>query len=166
MRFVTLLFFITCSLLTARDNPFIPVPSVSVSEPAVSETEIEIVSETEVNVPDKNDNTSPAAESRAENGSETVNFQQVRFVLSDKEVRIESKDKIKKHFAIKNPTRIILDFDAKADFPTRKQEVSLSPFKEIRLGTHETYYRAVIELTKPADYTLKPFKYGYILTLH
>jgi hypothetical protein len=165
MRFATLLFLISCSLLTARDNPFAPVPSVPVPETAAAVSETQIVSESEVKVPVKNDDTSSASEQKAQNGSEIVNFQQVRFVLSAKEVRIESKDKIIKHFAIKKPTRIILDFAGNADFPTRKQGISLSPFKEIRLGTHEKYYRAVIELKRPAEYTIKPFKYGYILTL-
>jgi hypothetical protein len=160
MRLAPLLFLISCSLLTARENPFSPIPSAPVSVP-----EQQIPLGSKAGKPDISDHASSAAQRQVPKGSETVNFQQVRFVLSATEVRIESKDKLKKHFAIKKPTRIILDFAGNADFPTRRHSVGLSPFKEIRLGTHEKYYRAVIELERPADYTIKPFKYGYILTL-
>ncbi|MHC3993422.1 AMIN domain-containing protein [Thiomicrolovo sp. ZZH C-3] len=97
--------------------------------------------------------------------SQTVNFQQARFLFSEGKVRIESKDKLAKHFVIRKPTRIILDFEANADFPTRKRKVNVAPFKEIRMGMHPGYYRVVIELHKHADYSVEPSKYGYTLTL-
>jgi len=143
-RFLILLTFLGVTAVSARDNPFLP--PLSAPEPAVQETE-------EANVTD------------AAGALQTVNFQQARFVFSEGKVRIESRDALKKHFVIRKPTRIILDFTADTDFPTRKRVLNVAPFSEIRLGTHPGYYRAVIELKSEADYTIEPYKYGYILTL-
>ncbi|WP_345970343.1 AMIN domain-containing protein [Sulfurimonas sp. HSL1-6] len=156
MKFFLILLTITAAtLLTARDNPFLPSPSSP--EPLPPKIKERPVKETVVKE-------APVKETHSL-ATQTVNFQQARFLFSEGNVRIESRDKLAKHFVIRKPTRIILDFEANADFPTRKREVSVAPFKEIRMGMHPGYYRIVIELEKRADYSIEPSKYGYTLTL-
>ena len=134
MRSLTLLFLFAV-LLSARENPFVPIGS-------------EVQKHTE-----------------AQTDAQVVNFQYIRFLFSEGRLRIETKDRLKKHYAIHNPTRIILDFEGKSDFPSRQRRVDPAPFHEIRMGGHEGYYRTVIELDTPSDYGIEPFEYGYILTL-
>jgi len=147
-RFLILLTFAAATLLSGRENPFMPSSSLPEPEP-VTAVEAPVAPE-------------PSASTAA---SQTVNFQQARFLFTEGNVRIESRDRLAKHFVIREPTRIILDFEAKTDFPTRKRALDVAPFSEIRMGTHPGYYRAVIELTRAADYTIEPSKYGYTLIL-
>ena len=139
--FYFLILFAT--LLTARENPFVPLP---IPEEQIAVPELE-------------------QEAGEERGGQTVNFEQIRFLFSAGQVRIETKDALKKHFMVQEPARIVLDFKADDDFPTRKRLLSVPPFQMIRLGAHSGYYRAVLELEGLHGYSVDVSKYGYLLTL-
>jgi hypothetical protein len=156
--------------LIARENPFIPVempeenPSVASSEKirsAKPDTQKKAVSvqKTSATAMSKTDGPSE------ERPSQVANFQNIRLVFSEGEVRIETKDALLKDFTIPKPPCIVLDFKSDADFPTRKRELSVAPFREVRMGIHKGFYRVALETEAPVEYTMKPFRYGYILTL-
>ena len=88
-RFLILMSMVSLTLLSARENPFIPLaeaPVATVGSKPLVRTEGSI-----------------------------VNFQRIRFLFSATQVRIETKDTLKKDFAIPDPQRIILDFAADTD---------------------------------------------------
>jgi|GEM_PF-2976038 len=142
---------VTFSLLLARENPFVAGPQQAV----VRAPETVRASRPETSV-------SPGSGKAA---VETVVFQNMRLLFSPGQVKIETKDRLLKHFAIAKPTAIILDFKSDADFPTRRRAVKTPPFKEIRMGIHPGFYRAVLETNASVAYRIEPFRYGYILTL-
>ena len=160
------LFLLLMTSLAARENPFVAQTESPKPAEEASNGGIVILSDEEAAQLNAEENeTSPAAGDMDEGDDKTVvNFQNIRFLVSEGEIRIETKDSLQKKFTIRKPMRIILDFESKNDFPTRKSPVPVKPFREIRLGSHEGFYRVVIELEEPVGYTVVPFKYGYILT--
>lgn len=168
MRLPFLILLLGClSILTARENPFVPVPETPEAVAPVHESGIVILSDEEVAQLKSEEQDMPLVQEStvSEAQTETINFQQVRFLFSDGQIRIETKDRLKKDFALTDPARIILDFATAADFPSRKRSLSTPPFSALRLGAHNGYYRVVIELEKRAGYKIEPYRYGYILSL-
>jgi len=155
MRVPFLLFGLTAALL-ARENPFMPVgtaPSKAVRtapSPAASDGR-------------KAEKSSDSVEKRVPGNDRIVNFQNIRLLFSPTRVRIETKDRLLKHFTIEKPSCIILDFESDADFPTRRRDVDVPPFRQIRMGIHDGFYRVVLETNATVPYRIEPFRYGYLL---
>jgi len=159
MRVLTI-FLLLLALLEARENPFTPgaPETANPARPAVPDMPAG---------PDGAKAQAAAEEEAAGSSeSENVDFGVIRFFVSGGEVQIETKNRLKQHFAIKNPTRFILNFASNADFPTRKQVLHLAPFREIRVGAHEGHYSVVIELDSPVRYKITPREGGYSLMLY
>lgn len=168
MRLPFLILLLGCmSILTARQNPFVPVPHTPEAVAPVHENGIVILSDEEVaQLKSEEQEVAPVQkETAVAPQTEIINFQQVRFLFSDRQIKIETKDRLKKDFALRDPARIILDFATVVDFPSRKRSLGIPPFSALRLGAHKGYYRVVIELEKASGYKIKPYKYGYILSL-
>lgn len=155
------------SYLMARQNPFAPVPKTAEAVTPTHENGIVILSDEDAAqlMSEKQEVVPAQKEMAAAAKTEIVNFQQLRFLFSGGQIKIETQDRLKKDFALQNPGRIILDFTSEADFPSRKRSISTAPFRTVRLGAHKGYYRVVIELEKRSGYKIEPYKYGYILSL-
>ena len=158
MRVVTIL-LLFLSVLGARENPFVPgaTDTANTARPAVPDMPVG---------PEEAKEQLSTEEPVSGTESENVDFGLIRFSVSGGEIRIETKDRLKEHFAIKKPTRLILNFASSADFPTRRQTLHSAPFREIRVGVHKGYYSVVIELDSPARYKMTPTDSGYTLTLY
>jgi len=157
---IPILLFVLMTLMYARENPFLPGPPPQ-TPAAITAPE----TETALPEPEETQPIPGPDESSDEPVAEIVDFKMIRFDLTEKEVRIQTKDKLKKHFAVKNPTRIILNFVSSKGFQTQRKSVSTAPFREIRVGFHEGYYSVVIEVDGSAGYRIVPTENGYTLTL-
>lgn len=76
-----------------------------------------------------------------------ADFSFIKFVsVNRNSIKIETQDRLIRHFTMTNPHRIVIDFKRDADFLTMKKELSLDIFKSVVLGNHHGYYRVVITL--------------------
>jgi hypothetical protein len=55
-----------------------------------------------------------------------------------------------------------MDFKRVTDFRSKSKTLSNAPYKTIRLGNHDGYYRAVIELDGQYQYTIDKNEKGKI----
>jgi len=90
----------------------------------------------------------------------------IGFYQAKRDLKIVTKDKLLRDFLLVRPQRIVLDF--KRDIDIRSYANSGKKrkwFKDIKIGTHDGYYRVVIELDGYYKYRYKKIKEGYIFTL-
>lgn len=139
-------------MLLARENPFVPVPKEPPTEKNLSHQQSTSSAEKQ--------------EARSDETEQILNYQHIRFIVNKGTIRIETKDELLKHFAIQRPTRIVMDFKSNADFRTQHAALNASPFRVLRIGLHEGFYRVVIELDSPRHYDLSAHRYGHILKMH
>ena len=79
----------------------------------------------------------------------------IKFSTKANNMRVETKDKLLRHFMLPHPHRIVLDFKGSSHFLAKKYTSLVKPFKKIRLGNHNGYYRVVIELDGQYEYQEK-----------
>jgi len=89
----------------------------------------------------------------------------VSFYAEDKNLKIITKDKLIRNFLLVQPHRIVLDFKKDASLKSYIKKIPSSPFSKIRVGNHDGYYRAVIELDGQYRYKMKKISNGYLFTL-
>jgi len=90
----------------------------------------------------------------------------ITFYESHKRLKIVTKDKMLRSFLLVKPHRIVCDFKRQTDIRSYIKKIpSLSIFKKIRIGTHDGYYRVVIELDGYYQYKVKKSNSGYLFTL-
>jgi len=70
----------------------------------------------------------------------------ISFIPKEKTMKIVTKDKILRHFMLASPHRIVIDFSRDTSFKPKEFKIDQEPYKKIRMGNHDKYYRAVIEL--------------------
>jgi hypothetical protein len=91
----------------------------------------------------------------------------IRFYVANKKMKIVTKDKLLRHFLLVKPHRIVCDFKRDTDI---RSYIATTPkgilFKKIRIGTHNGYYRVVIELDGYYAYSIKKEKGMYLISLH
>lgn len=136
-------------------------PTVETEETDASSPTVETEEAAVTNTVEK---TEKAALQETRSEKQIINFQNLRFIVTEDRILFENKDKLKKHFAMKAPPRIILDFESNRDYPTRSKALKFPPFQTLRLGKHKGFYRIVIELDEEPEYSIKPYKYGYVLS--
>ena len=71
---------------------------------------------------------------------------------------IHTKDLVSKKFTIKKENKIIIDYKAKKNFYTKRENLDSSSFKNIIIGNHkkENFYRVVIQLNNnPSNYKVE-----------
>ena len=96
---------------------------------------------------------------------EVASIQYAKFFTQDKALKIETKDKLLRHFTLVQPHRIIVDFQRDASIKSYKKSNQNSPFRQIRVGNHNGYYRVVIELDGFYKYELQKGDGSYIFQL-
>jgi len=92
-----------------------------------------------------------------------IDVQFIQFEPSDKSMKIETKDKILRNFMLTSPHRIVLDFSRDTSFKPKRFDITEIPFKQIRMGNHDKYYRVVIELDGAYNYKLQTSKDSYTI---
>ncbi len=82
-----------------------------------------------------------------------------------KTLKVITKDSISRHFKLKAPTRLVLNFENDFLFydsiykPLKNRYV-----KALKLGTHHQFYRLTLILSKDYRYRLKHYAGGYLIT--
>ncbi len=94
------------------------------------------------------------SQKQTKNYISVASFKEIKFLQSGKSIKIETKDKLLRHFMMIKPHRIVMDFERATDFRSKTEKVNKAPLKSIRLGNHDGYYRAVIELDGQYKYKL------------
>jgi hypothetical protein len=89
----------------------------------------------------------------------------IDFFHSGKVIKVVSNDKLMRHFLLTNPHKIVIDF--KRDVHLKSINKNFKGIvKNIKVGTHKGYYRAVIELDGYYQYKIKKIASGYQFNLH
>ena len=83
----------------------------------------------------------------------------------DKEVLIDTDDKVVRHFLMINPYRIVVDFNKESHFRGNTLITNLKRIPQIALGNHDGFYRLVFYLDGHYTYNLEPTRAGYRLEL-
>lgn len=79
----------------------------------------------------------------------------IKFSPMDKDLSITTKDRLLRHFMLASPQRIVIDFSRDTSFKPKTFIIDQAPYKKIRMGNHDKYYRAVIELDGQYRYKLQ-----------
>jgi hypothetical protein len=98
---------------------------------------------------------------KAQTKSKVIDAKFIKFQSSDRSIKIETKDKILRNFMLTSPHRIVLDFSRDTSFKPKRFDVAEIPFKQIRMGNHDKYYRVVIELDGVYNYKLQTSQDSY-----
>ncbi len=67
---------------------------------------------------------------------------------------VHTNDEIIRHFVVKNPDRLVLDFKRDKGFPTSSLNINDSSFKKVSFGSHKGFYRASFVLDGVYQYDL------------
>ena len=87
-----------------------------------------------------------------------------KFYKSNKILKIVTKDKMLRNFLLTKPHRIVFDF--KRESKMKSYEKTLKGiFCKIRVGNHDGYYRAVVELDGLYRYKMTKVSDGYLFKL-
>ncbi len=78
----------------------------------------------------------------------------IRFKPESKTLHIMTQDKLLRHFMLTGPHRIVMDFQRETSFKPKEFLLDQAPYKKIRMGNHDHFYRVVIELDGQYDYTI------------
>jgi len=109
-------------------------------------------------------NTTDKAEkstSKVKKRTRNIDFEFINYTISKKEILIHTEDKLIRNFLLVNPHRIVLDFKREANFLSYEKSLTTIPFKELRMGNHDGYYRVVISLDGRYRYQTDTTNSGY-----
>lgn len=99
--------------------------------------------------------------SKVEDKKRRIDFKFINFTISKKEILVHTKDKLIRNFLLVNPHRIVLDFKREANFLSYEKILTTIPFKKLRMGNHDGYYRVVISLDGHYRYQTDTTNSGY-----
>ncbi len=176
MRLIYLFLIAVPVLLTARENPFAPslhsdvnvtyekseTVSTVIETDAIADFEEPVIEQGLETVIDEEPKNDPSLNTEIK---KVVNYAQARFVFRDRSVYIETKDRMIRHFTIANPPSIVIDFEAASDFASKREALETGPFVKLEMGAHDDYYRVVLRLDGPHQYTIESQKYGEVVTI-
>ncbi len=74
----------------------------------------------------------------------TFDYGFLQVAIFDDRIELHTKDRLKKHFLLDNPKKIVLDFATKRRFASKKNKIKHPKFTNITLGAHANYYRLAI----------------------
>ncbi|MBL0708702.1 MAG: AMIN domain-containing protein [Sulfurimonas sp.] len=99
------------------------------------------------------------------NYKEIASIKYAKFFSYENTLKIITKDKIIRNFILPEPHRIVIDFKKDASLKSYSKENKKGIFCKVRVGNHEGYYRAVIELDGKYRYEMQKIPNGYLFTL-
>ncbi len=90
----------------------------------------------------------------------------LKIYTKSKYIKIITKEKIQKSFSLKAPYRLVIDF--KDDFfiyNSLSKKIKNRYIKELRLGTHDCFFRLTFVLKSNHSYRVKKINNGYLIKL-
>lgn len=96
---------------------------------------------------------------------ENVKLSFIKFSTKGNKMKVMTKDRLLRHFMLPKPYRIVLDFKGSTHFLAKKYTQFSKPFKKVRLGNHDGYYRVVVELDGQYEYQEKRDSSGITLSV-
>lgn len=79
----------------------------------------------------------------------------LKIEYNDNKLLIHTEHKVSKKFSVVKENKLVIDYKAKVNFNTKKDEIDSKTFKKIAVGNHKTegFFRVAIELVnKPSNY--------------
>lgn len=90
----------------------------------------------------------------------------LKIYLKPHRIRIVTSDCLQKHFRLRNPHRLVLDFgDDFVIYDTVSKPLHTGVFKRLKIGTHACFYRVTFVLAAARHYRVHRKPYGYLITL-
>ncbi len=89
----------------------------------------------------------------------------ISFATKANKMKVLTKDPLIRHFMLPKPHRIVLDFKGSSHFLAKKYSQFTKPFKRVRLGNHDGFYRVVVELDGQYEYQEKTDSHGITLSV-
>ena len=108
--------------------------------------------------------TIPMLKSKSKHESFGTKF--IHFHAEDKSMKIITQDKIIRHFMLSSPHRVVVDFSRDTSFKPKTYKINAAPYKQIRMGNHDKYYRVVIELDGQYKYKLQTSDKEYAIVCY
>lgn len=105
------------------------------------------------------------APKKAQDNEKLGSIEYADFYASNKSFKINTKDKLIRHFLLAKPHRVVLDFKRDANIKAYTKNNLQNIFSKIRVGNHSGYYRVVVELDGYYRYNLEEITEGYIIKL-
>lgn len=126
----------------------------------VSQKQTESSSSQEQKTPEQTETKKKNVESKGVISNSTL-----KFVVSAKSLKIETKSEVLRNFLLASPHRIVMDFKSETEVADFIKKEFDTIFKEIRIGNHKGYYRIVVELDGLYKYSFKNVADGYFIEL-
>ncbi len=168
MRFVVFFLIVFSLVVIARDNPFTP-PQTDSEHSSMTKKTIPIASVASKKRGPKIHPQRPLVPKKTDKSTQTSDRQIVfntlkaRFIVRENSVYIETKDRLIKHFYLKNPASIVMDFKSASDFASKREAIEGFGVIKIEMGAHGSYYRVVLRLDRNYQYNIENVKYGLLL---
>ena len=89
-----------------------------------------------------------------------ADFGFIRFEKEGKLFHVITKDTMIRQFKMIEPHRIVLDFESDKSILSKTALIKATPYKKIRIGNHDGYYRVVVELDGQYRSTITPTTAG------
>ncbi len=96
---------------------------------------------------------------------EIASTKYLKFLTWNKTLKIVTKDEVIRNFLLVKPHRIVIDFKKDASMKSYTKDNPDGICCKVRVGNHNGYYRAVIELDGQYRYKMKKVSDGYVFTL-
>lgn len=97
---------------------------------------------------------------------DSFKFNDSEFKIYNNTVVILTKDEKIRDFIINKPDKIVIDFkNSKSNFKTYTKPINKFPIKSIVFGSHDGYYRVVLQLDGNYKYSIDQTKDGYNVVL-
>ncbi len=103
--------------------------------------------------------------SRQDSYQSIASIKHLSLLSSQKSLKLVTKDEVLRNFPLVNPHRLVVDFKRDSNMKSYIKKIQNSIFKEVRIGNHDGYYRAVIELDGLYRYNFKKISDGYLIEL-
>ncbi len=94
-----------------------------------------------------------------------ANLKFIDFATKNSEMKISTTNRMLRHFMLANPHRVVIDFERNSKFLSKKFTDFSRPFKAVRIGNHDGYYRVVVELDGQYEYQIKSYKNSYVIKI-
>lgn len=89
----------------------------------------------------------------------------IRIKLDGNRIKIYTKDKILNQTILKNPNRIVVDFERFDVLNPLSKKLKNRYIKAFEIGHHDYFYRTVFTLKYKKRFKLKSTSYGYLITI-
>jgi len=81
-------------------------------------------------------------------------------------IKILTQDSVLKHFTLKYPNRLVIDFERFDVVRPFNKKVYTQKVKSLKVGHHDYFYRMTFKLGKNYRYKVKKRPYGYLIKLY